>query len=73
MKDEHKETTIVWALILVPFVLLAVVFGCINAVLIMLSIPTYIVLFLCASYVLEKICRAVYLGFIEGWIDAKTK
>ena len=76
MEDEHKDTTIVWALILAPvltFILLGIVFGWIIAVLIMLSIPTYAVLLIGASYVLAKIGRAIYLGFIEGWGDAKTK
>ena len=76
MEDEHKDTTIVWALILAPvlsFILLAIMFGWIIAVLIIISIPTYIVLLLCSSYVLAKIGRAIYLGFIEGWRDAKTK
>lgn len=76
MEDEHKDTTIVWALTLAPvllFILLGIVFGWINAVLIMLSIPTYAVLLIGASYILAKIGRAIYLGFIEGWRDAKTK
>lgn len=76
MKDEYEDTTIVWALILAPvllFILLGIVFGWIIAVLIMLSIPTYVVLLIGASYILAKIGSAIYLGFIEGWRDAKTK